>query len=433
MIFTFGNLIVLLTVCAVVVILRQYDRNNRSLSKIRKYADSVRAELDRIVQERIEQVRDMAIDFDVNYKRGRALVTRLSNIDSISKHKVDDYQQRLTYLDKKVDRATDTISQLDTYHKNSSEQFTHFQKYIRQIERQFEAISNSATSLEQLRDSLPGILSDQQQRFRQLIDDKYRTLEQGMASLADQHRKQRADSERIYREHTQELRVVGKRVHQRVTSVARALTLRERAQRRALSEHIAVVARDHNMRSEEVRTQYVEQMNQLIDKERAEIAAHMRQILAQQMQEVRDAQQNELQNLNIDGDQQREQLRQQQDERLQQLEEMLAERQQAMEAELQDFNTDGDQQRQQFRQQQDERLKQLEVMLAERQLTVEEALQGLNTDIDQQRQQFRQQQDEQLQQLQQMIAKQKQMMEAELQNLNTDGDQQRRAVPTAAG
>lgn len=308
MVFTLGNLIVLLTACAVIILFRQYDRNNRSLGKIKKYVDVVRADLERMVQERIVQVRDLTIDFDVYRKRGQALVGRLRHIDSLSTDKIDTYQQQLKHLDKKVDRTMDTISQLDTYHKNSGEKFSHFQKYAHQIESQFEAISKDADALEELRTSLPGIISQQNERVQQLIDRKYTEVTGQIADFQQAHQDNIRSIHALVHDGAAELRRAGTRAHHKITAVARALTARERAQRKELSTHISKLQDRQDKQIADAQTQYSAQVTHLVEQERDMLVV-----------KIQNVQKTELQRLTTDSETVRKQFLHQQDQQFQEL------------------------------------------------------------------------------------------------------------------
>ena len=328
MIFTFGNLIVLLVVCALVILLRQYDRNNRTLNKVKKYADSARIELDTLVQERVDQMRDLTIGFEVHDKRGRALVARLEDIESQSGGKLDTYQQQLVHLDKKVGRAMDSISQLDAYHKTSDEKFSHFQKQMWRIDRHFSALSKNADSLEGLQSTLPKIVSEQRARFQKLIDEKYSAVEQAIAHFFSQHKQQITQSQELHQQHThalddmtkngiKELGGATKKGCKKVKMIERALTAREHTQRKGIDEHMRTLQERQNAALEHARAQYAENISALIEKERVHIMKNMEQILAKDTEEFIDKQHAEIQKLTVDTRKQYQDFQQKQDAQLQ--------------------------------------------------------------------------------------------------------------------
>ena len=58
MIFTLGDIIVLLVVVAVLIIYRQIDRNNRSLDKIKRYAEKVIEDLGSFVESKTDDLKN---------------------------------------------------------------------------------------------------------------------------------------------------------------------------------------------------------------------------------------------------------------------------------------------------------------------------------------------------------------------------------------
>ena len=328
MIFTFGNLIVLLVVCALVILLRQYDRNNRTLNKVKKYADSARIELDTLVQERVDQMRDLTIGFDVHDKRGRALVTRLEDIESQSGDKINTYQQQLTHLDKKIGRAMDSISQLDAYHKTSDEKFSHFQKQMLRIDQHFSALSKNADSLEGLQSVLPKIVSDQRAHFQKLIDEKYSAVEQEIAHFFSQHKQHITQSQELHQQHAhtldgmiksgiKELSDTTQKGCKKVKMIERALTAREHTQRKVMDEHMRKLQERQNTELEHARTQYAENVSALIEKERIYVMKNMEQIMAKDTKEFIDKQRTEIQKLTVESRNQYQDFQQRQDAQLQ--------------------------------------------------------------------------------------------------------------------
>jgi len=305
MIFTFGDVVVLLIICALVVTLRQYDRTNRTLNKVKKYADSARAELDRIVQERVDEVRDLSIGLEVHDKRGHALLTRLAEIEELTKRKIDEYQQQLTHLDKKVTRALDTISQLDEYHATSKEKFTYFQKHIHTINEQFIALSRDADELSALQENLPDILRDQRERFRHLIDDKYAMLEKQIKDCAGQTEVQCARAREVHHEYSARLesgikdgiRAINSakgKGEERIRYLSRMLTQRQHAERQKIKEQIVLLENEQKLQLAHLKEQYSEKLAEIIADERTKVFNKAENDFGRQLKEFSKREQIEI-------------------------------------------------------------------------------------------------------------------------------------------
>jgi DNA repair exonuclease SbcCD ATPase subunit len=75
--FTVGNLLTLGIVALVLVLYRQFDRRSRSLDKVSKYADKLKADLKSFVDTQEEAVRNYGIDLKVEKESAKELLSRL--------------------------------------------------------------------------------------------------------------------------------------------------------------------------------------------------------------------------------------------------------------------------------------------------------------------------------------------------------------------
>jgi hypothetical protein len=78
MVFTVGNLLVIGIVLVILAIFRQLDRNSKTLDKVRRYADRAKEELDKVVLERVQNLKDLAIEMDVHQKAGKEILKRFN-------------------------------------------------------------------------------------------------------------------------------------------------------------------------------------------------------------------------------------------------------------------------------------------------------------------------------------------------------------------
>jgi len=77
MIFSDGDFIVLGIVLLVLFLFRRLDKNSKSLEKVRRYAEKVKGELDRIFQEKEQQMKDLSINFEVQEQTYREILKRI--------------------------------------------------------------------------------------------------------------------------------------------------------------------------------------------------------------------------------------------------------------------------------------------------------------------------------------------------------------------
>ncbi len=122
MVFSLGNLIVLGIVIVILAIYRQLDRNNRTLEKVRKYADKVKEELDAVIAEKVRNLKDLAIELEVQQKTAKEILKRTQGIEDGMKQKLDsadviasrikEYDRVLAELVQMTRRAEENINRI---------------------------------------------------------------------------------------------------------------------------------------------------------------------------------------------------------------------------------------------------------------------------------------------------------------------------------
>jgi chromosome segregation ATPase len=161
MVFSAGNLIVLTIVVIVLVVYRQIDRNNRSLEKVKRYADRVQDELDEIVEQKAIAIKDMGIELEVHQKAAREVLKRVQTIEEgLSKRateienigeRIGDYDTALSELLRMTKRAeenlervrseSDYVEKVGKRIKQSQSQLTDLEKRIPGLTEQFSELN----------------------------------------------------------------------------------------------------------------------------------------------------------------------------------------------------------------------------------------------------------------------------------------------------
>ena len=116
MIFDTGDLIVLGILTILIFVFRQFDKNNRSLEKVRSYADKVRSQLDEIVQEKREAIKDLSIDIDIQEKTDKEILKRVEAArEEMVKHgeSIDAINEKVTGYNERVDELVSMTSLVD--------------------------------------------------------------------------------------------------------------------------------------------------------------------------------------------------------------------------------------------------------------------------------------------------------------------------------
>ena len=81
MLFTPANFVILGVVVVVLFIYRQLDRDNRSLERVKKYADKLRDDLSAYVDKRSDDLQRYAIELDVQQKAAKEVLKRIQGVE----------------------------------------------------------------------------------------------------------------------------------------------------------------------------------------------------------------------------------------------------------------------------------------------------------------------------------------------------------------
>ncbi len=186
MIFDTGDFIVLGILTILLFVFRQFDKNNRSLEKVRSYGDKVRAQLDEIVQEKREAIKDLSIDIDIQEKTDKEILKRveaargemISHAESIDtfNEKVSIYNERVEELvgmtsriDENLLRIKDESEYVDTVGKRISESLRKIQLLEKAMgSLQDEFVKQNKINLDNFQDQ---ILHDSEERI-QSVEEK---------------------------------------------------------------------------------------------------------------------------------------------------------------------------------------------------------------------------------------------------------------------
>jgi len=79
--FDWSNVIVIAAVVVILFVYRQLDKNNRSLEKIRKFAETVRHDLNAFVEERTATVKDFETVLKVHDKTAAEILRRIQAVE----------------------------------------------------------------------------------------------------------------------------------------------------------------------------------------------------------------------------------------------------------------------------------------------------------------------------------------------------------------
>ena len=116
MLFSIGNIITILIVLIILALYRQMDRNNRSLDKVRRYSDKVTSDIEAFVDQKTQDMKNLAIEIDVHQKTGKEVLKRISAIEEGFRNKaseVDAINVRINEYDKAINELVGMTGKVD--------------------------------------------------------------------------------------------------------------------------------------------------------------------------------------------------------------------------------------------------------------------------------------------------------------------------------
>jgi hypothetical protein len=147
--FTLGNFITLGIVVLLLVSYRQLDKRNRTLDKVRKYADHLKSELTAFVTEKENAVKDYSVSLDVEQKSAKELMKRVQLTDAelaekakaIAKidERITAYDSSLEELVRMTARVQENLTRLreeSAFTESVNKKITDAQNKFNTIERQ---------------------------------------------------------------------------------------------------------------------------------------------------------------------------------------------------------------------------------------------------------------------------------------------------------
>jgi chromosome segregation ATPase len=200
--FTLGNLLTLGIVAVVLVLYRQFDRHNRALDKVHKYAERLKEELAAFVAEKEEAVKDYGILLGVEQKSAKELMNRLHMTDeemAVKAAAVAKIDERITAYDtsleelvrmtarvqENLNRIREESAFVEQVNKRVSEakdKFGSIEKDIKNLEKRFERDNTEALkkAAEVMTGNVQATLSKlgvQAETIEQLVGDTQEALD----------------------------------------------------------------------------------------------------------------------------------------------------------------------------------------------------------------------------------------------------------------
>jgi len=165
--FTTGNLITLAIVLLILFLYRQMDKGNRSLEKVKRYSDKIRDDLEKFVDSKTTDIRDIAVELEVHQKSGREVLNRIKAIE-------DEIAGRADVLDKLNDRILGydgSLSELEGLTQSVQENVNRIRKESEFVDTVGKKLRETQQRLGEIDKQIPDIHNKFSQENRSRFDE----------------------------------------------------------------------------------------------------------------------------------------------------------------------------------------------------------------------------------------------------------------------
>jgi chromosome segregation ATPase len=114
--FSFGNILSIAIVLVILIIYRQIDRNNRSLEKVKRFSDKIKDELASAVEDKTAEMKNLAIELQVNMKAGKEVLKRVREVEDGLQERaqgIDEIRKKITGYDHALEELVGMTARVD--------------------------------------------------------------------------------------------------------------------------------------------------------------------------------------------------------------------------------------------------------------------------------------------------------------------------------
>lgn len=167
--FDAGDVITLLAALVVVVVLRQLDRSNRSLEKVKRYGDRVMRSLSTFVEKKNSEIKDLSIEVQVSVKQGKELLRSVRDVQDDLAARRRDLEERSAEIDAistRIDGYDAALAELVNMSERVDENLRRLRgedERLRRVDDQRTALQERLTGLDAKAASIDERLDDRLQ------------------------------------------------------------------------------------------------------------------------------------------------------------------------------------------------------------------------------------------------------------------------------
>jgi chromosome segregation ATPase len=184
MIFSFGNLLSIVIVLIILIIYRQIDRNNRSLEKVKRFSDRMKDELAKSVEEKTSEMKNLAIELQVNMKAGKEVLKRVRDVEGGLQERakgIDEIREKIDGYDHALEELVGMTARVDENLKRIQAESMFVDKVGKRITGASEKLKTVEQEIAQVTE---GFRQENDKGLQSLRDEIAKSTEQRVREMA---------------------------------------------------------------------------------------------------------------------------------------------------------------------------------------------------------------------------------------------------------
>ncbi|CAI8016449.1 hypothetical protein GBAR_LOCUS10092 [Geodia barretti] len=179
-----AGVVALLVALGVVLVFRQFDRNNRSLEKVKRYGDRVMNTLSTFVEKKSSEIKDLAIEVQVSVKQGKELLRSVREVQEDLAARSRDLEERSVEIEairSRIDGYDTALAELVNMSERVDDNLRRLRgedERLRRVDEQRTALQERLAGLDSTAASVEGRLRHVEDTAEKALSDKLTDFEQ---------------------------------------------------------------------------------------------------------------------------------------------------------------------------------------------------------------------------------------------------------------
>ncbi|MDR1625077.1 MAG: hypothetical protein LBT33_00935 [Spirochaetia bacterium] len=169
-----GQLVVIAVVLVILGVYRKMDTNSRTLAQVRRYADKAREELDAVVAQKVQELKDLGIEMEVREQTAKEILRRSQGLEEGVQEKISATEaigRRIAEYDKVLDELIQMT-------RRAEENLGRVKEESEFVDTVAKRVRAAQLRMEEQEGRIPDIV----QRFREENSEALQALRQGIMS-----------------------------------------------------------------------------------------------------------------------------------------------------------------------------------------------------------------------------------------------------------